>query len=550
MHNFFEHQEQGNRQAIHVRDFMIPVAQASFSLPKSTLPHHMDSKEFSSACQDSNKLEKALMRSGQFRVNTNLPHHSSGTYSSFAIRKGEDSSALSIEKRYPSVVRYLRFTCLTVYRRLFTFIVFLNLIALYIVLHQKTIRLDTLATAASTNILVAIIVRQDFLINGIFRLAWLVPWRVPLAVRRWIAKCYCYGGIHSGASVTGTAWWIGYSITLTISMAKQGLYFLPLLMTTWTILATLALVIVFALPGFRKAHHNIFEFTHRFLGWASILLFWAQLLLVVNQTAPPAQPLKTLVYTPTFWNLTCITVLVVHPWLTLRTWVFYPTVLSHHAIRLHFSQPVHKFSCLSISSSPLKEWHPFATFPTPPTHTQTSHRETSLLISDAGDWTHALIRRAQTLTTRSPAHLSTHGALQPPELRLWVKRTPIPGVLSLTTLFPRVLLITTGSGIGPCLSSLLARPAAQFVRLVWSTRAPAATYGAALVAAVYDADPGALVVDSDAMGRPDLVRVGHALFRALRAEAVFVLSNERVTRRVVCGLRGRGVPAMGPVFDS
>ncbi|OAG00072.1 uncharacterized protein CC84DRAFT_1231486 [Paraphaeosphaeria sporulosa] len=459
-------------------------------------------------------------------------------------------SASLPEKQYWSTVRYLRFTCLTVYRRLFTFLVLLNLIGLYIILHQTIVSLDTLATAASTNILIAILVRQDLFINGIFRLAWIVPWRVPLAVRRWIARCYCYGGIHSGAAMVGMVWWIGYSIVLTTQMVKQGLYSVQLLMTTWTILATLALIIVFALPGFRRTHHNIFEITHRFLGWASISLFWTQLLLFVNQTTPPGQFLETLLHTPTSWNLTCITVLVVHPWLTLRTWVFHPTVLSPHAVRLRFVRPVHKFSCLSISTHPLKEWHPFATFPTPPTSTQDSHLEGSILVSDAGDWTRALICHAQAITSGQPTHQPTNGGPRAPELRLWVKTTPVPGVLSLTTLFPRVLLITTGSGIGPCLSSLLARPAAQFVRLVWSTRSPAATYGAELVAAVYAADPGALVLDTDAMGRPDLVRVGYALFRALRAEAVFVLSNEKTTRRVVYGLRCRGVPAMGPVFDS
>ncbi|KAF2439313.1 hypothetical protein P171DRAFT_448164 [Karstenula rhodostoma CBS 690.94] len=501
MHNSFEQQQRWNQQAIQVRDRTMPVAQPSLSPPKLTPALHFDPEKFSSSRQDSNVPEKALVQSGRFRVNADCLDHINDMYSPHGIRKDEEIYTLLPGEQYSSAVRYLRFSFLTVYRRLFTFIVLLNLIPLCFILHQTTITLDTLATAASTNFLFAILIRQDFLINGVFRVAWLVPWRVPLAVRRWIARCYCYGGIHSGAAMAGTAWWTAFSVVSTMQMAKQGLYSIPLLMTTWTILATLTLIIVFALPGFRKTHHNMFELTHRFLGWTCILLFWAQLLLVINHTAPPAQLLTTLLHTPTSWNLTCITALVAYPWLTLRIWVFHPTVLSPHAIRLHFAHPVHKFSCLSISTSPLKEWHPFATFPTPTQNTQISHPDTStsILLSDAGDWTHALIRHAQSLT----AHHTRHNPA-PPQLRLWVKPTPIPGVLSLTTLFPRVLLITTGSGIGPCLSSLLARPAAQFVRLVWSARAPAATYGAALLGAVHAADPDALVVDTQALGRPDL----------------------------------------------
>lgn len=489
------------------------------------------------------------MQPGRHQVNVYHANHHNN-HSLYTVPHGKDASASLPQGQNLCVVRYLRYTLLTVYRRVFTFIVVLNLIPLYIVLHQRTVSLDTLATAASTNILIAIFVRQDVFINGIYRTAWIIPWRVPLAARKWIARCYCYGGIHSGAAMAGTAWWIGYSVMLTLHTTKQKLYTVSLLATAWTILAILALIIVLALPGIRKAHHNIFELTHRFMGWTSILLFWGQLLLVVNQAAPPAQFLATLLCTPTFWNLICITALILYPWLTLRTWMFYPTVLSSHAIRLHFVRHVHKFSCLSISTSPLREWHPFATFPSISTDTQPSPPENSILISDAGDWTHALIRHAQSLTNPRKTHHPKNSKPQPPVLRLWVKSTPTPGVLSLTTLFSRVVLITTGSGIGPCLSSLLVRPATQLVRLVWSTRAPTATYGAELVSTVYAADPGALVVDTDAMGRPDLVRVGYALFHALRAEAVFVLSNEEVTRRVVYGLRCRGVTALGPVFDS
>jgi ribosomal protein L14E/L6E/L27E len=35
-----------------------------------------------------------------------------------------------------------------------------------------------------------------------------------------------------------------------------------------------------------------------------------------------------------------------------------------------------------------------------------------------------------------------------------------------------------------------------------------------------------------------------------RGEAVVVISNQRVTRKVVYGLETRGVPAYGAIFDS
>jgi ketopantoate hydroxymethyltransferase len=59
-----------------------------------------------------------------------------------------------------------------------------------------------------------------------------------------------------------------------------------------------------------------------------------------------------------------------------------------------------------------------------------------------------------------------------------------------------------------------------------------------------------VVIDTDEMGRPDLVQVAWRCYKEVGAEAVFVLSNERVTRRVVRELEGRGVPAFGPIWDS
>lgn len=64
------------------------------------------------------------------------------------------------------------------------------------------------------------------------------------------------------------------------------------------------------------------------------------------------------------------------------------------------------------------------------------------------------------------------------------------------------------------------------------------------------ADLDAIVIDTSEMGRPDLVEVAWNTWKETRAEAVFVLSNESVTRKVVYGLESRGVPAFGPIWDS
>ncbi|KAF3033163.1 hypothetical protein E8E11_001898 [Didymella keratinophila] len=491
-------------------------------------------------------------------------------------------------KRYHPIIRNLRYSLFAVYQRLFACIFLLNLAAVLILLHlcswrySKAFQLNNLATFASSNFLLAILLRQDWLINLLFRTAWLIPWSLPLRVRCIIGRVYCYGGIHSGAAVAGTVWWIAFTCVLSWEGVTLGHYTPLLLVLTLVISSLLITIVLLSLPRVRARHHDVWELSHRFLGWFSIVLFWAQILLLTCHTSsllPEHSFVELIVRSPTFWNLIAITALLIYPWLLLRRWTFAATLLSDHALQLSFPNKVHKYSCLVLSDSPLREWHPFATFPSPLPGSSSLSGEgkgemgNSLVVSAAGDWTKSLIatvREKSRKQREEPAikrlsedenarrhdfsircdgrnDSSRHDTVA---MRFYVKSHPRAGVLSLSCLYKRVLILTTGSGIGPCLSSLLDRPSAQVARLVWSTRSPLQTYGQDMLTLVEKADPNALVLDTDAMGRPDLLSVAWRVYQAMEAEAVFVLSNESVTRKVVGGLERRGVPAFGPIWDS
>lgn len=128
------------------------------------------------------------------------------------------------------IIRNLRYTVFAVYQRLFTLILIINLIAVFIVLQYrlgqspKALDLANLATLASSNILLAIVFRQDWIINLLFRSAWIVPWSLPLRLRRIVSRVYCYGGIHSGAAVMGTIWWLLFTARMSWEGVTQGNY--------------------------------------------------------------------------------------------------------------------------------------------------------------------------------------------------------------------------------------------------------------------------------------------------------------------------------------
>lgn len=113
-----------------------------------------------------------------------------------------------------------------------------------------------------------------------------------------------------------------------------------------------------------------------------------------------------------------------------------------------------------------------------------------------------------------------------------------------------MVIVATGSGIGPVLSLLKGKRKLGGVRMLWSTKDPSLYYGQAILDDVYAVDPGAVVINTTILKRPNLLELAHKMYVDSQAEAVFVISNPRVTRKTVYGLESRGVPCFAPIFDS
>ncbi|OCL05747.1 hypothetical protein AOQ84DRAFT_298330 [Glonium stellatum] len=439
------------------------------------------------------------------------------------------------DKRQSRALRNLRHTFLNVYRRLFSLVFIANIIGLiWVVVKYRSsakLPLSDVATAASANIMVAILIRQDYIINLIFRTCWLIPHSAPLRIRRALAKVYEYGGVHSGAAFAGVMWFILLTAVITTKFLQGDLHYgNPIAFITYLLLLLFLVILTFTMPFLRTIprYHNYFEYTHRFFGWLSIALFWAEIvLLALSMHIAIQRPLwRILIELPTFWFLSITTIHIILPWLFLRHRHFTPEVLSKHALRLHFNTPVPRVTGLAIAKHPLGQWHPFATFPA----TTGQQDGGSLLISRAGDW--------------------TTDAILNPQTRYWVKGSPRTGVLSMATIFSRVVIVTTGSGIGPCLSFLMDPSKKTECSVLWSTPSPLQTYGEEVCDLVMRADPGARVIDTRKEGRPDMVALAYEMYVKMGAEAVFIISNPKLTRKVVYGMESRGVPAYGPIWDS
>lgn len=438
-------------------------------------------------------------------------------------------------RREPKIFANVRYNLLTLYRRLFTLVFFAN-VAVFIAIMTNHRTMVALINATAANLLVCGLARQPLVVNAIFLVACSMPRSTPLRLRRTAAEVYHYGGIHSGCGVASLVWYVAFVGVLSHRYwdpsTGPNTSSVTAVVLSYTILILLVAIITVAHPTVRRKRHDYFELTHRFSGWLVVALFFA-LLMVISLEASQSQhqPVgKILITLPAFWFLLITIIAIIQPWLLLRKVAVRTEPLSAHATRLHFDHTTTKFGKgIQLAKHPLRDWHGFATFPDTAPAGPHGIPSFSCVVSKAGDWTTETI--------------------QTPPTHLWKRGVLTYGFAYAMRVFRRVVVVTTGSGIGPCLSFLGDdnRPA---LRVLWQTRAPHRNYGEEVLDLVRRLDPTPILLNSDQCGRVDMVPIILQQVQEFDAEAVCVISNPLLTERIVYELEARGIPAFGPIFDS
>ena len=469
----------------------------------------------------------------------------SATMSSISLEKaivGDDLPDCTLPKKNGiHGWRWLRYRAMTVYQRLFSIILLANIVPFAIILWQSrrysfALPLPTLITAVTSNFLCSVLLRQDYVVDMLFFLASRLPTSFPLWLRQHFARIYHYGGVHSGCAVTATLWWIVFAIDATRYYIREtpisGRHYnvnTATVVITYLVLMLLVGILGMAHPAVRVRMHDQFEWAHRFFGWTAVGLVWVHLVVATTSLSAgdvgSANVGSGLAKTPSLYLITAITISIALPWIRLRKVNVIAEPLSKHAVRLHFDFfTPRKASSVAVrlTDRPMVEWHAFAGIFEP------GKKGFSVIVSRAGDWTGRIIDK--------------------PPTTLWTRGQPTSGVLAVVPLFKKIVLIATGSGIGPCIPVILDRGVE--CRILWSTKNPLKTYGQEILDNIYSMDPNAVVWDTDRQGRPDLLLLAYQLYRESGAECVVVISNAKVTGNLLYGLESRGVPAFGPIFDS
>ncbi|KAI5365466.1 putative ferredoxin-NADP reductase (FNR), nucleotide-binding domain-containing protein [Septoria linicola] len=442
------------------------------------------------------------------------------------------------EPKHGETYNKLRYRHFAVYQRLFACVLAINIafIAIFAGLRSKKESMfmaNDALNAVSVNIIVCLLMRQEHCINVIFRTILSLPHSCSISIRRHAAKVYCHGGMHSACGISALLWYIFFAVLATDISWMNSTYELVVPALSGVILFFLLILTIASTPWFRREYHNVWEVLHRFVGWFSVAILWGQLFCInANFSWLYSEHFgRMLVKTPSFWMLIVITLLLIYPWLYLRKVFFVAEKISSHAIQLRFKtkKPIPSCVGMSLSDSPFIENHKFATIPAP--DKQPGY---SVIVATNGDWTKRLCE-------------------SPPKY-LWTRGIPTLGVARVAKIFRRVVLVATGTGIGPLMSFFNAHPD-WAMRIVWSARFPCVSYGQQNISSVLRADNNAIIIDTKRTNlkekdMPNLVSVTYAAYRDFEAEAVVVISNPAVTNEIVYSLEKRKVPAYGAIWDS
>ena len=330
-----------------------------------------------------------------------------------------------------------------------------------------------------------------------------------------------FGGIHSGCGISSLIWLIYSAVHLA---ADHFLFTVWVKICGYALLSMVVLSCVSATPVLRFKYHNLFEHTHRYLGWSSLAVM---LVFIILLYGGPTYDWRSFLGTYWLWLTVAAIVLVALPWCCVAPVTVVAEIPASKRITLlKFPGYVRTGLYGRISRHFLSEWHVFGCF------SQDAKEGLHYMICSAvGDFTKALVE-------------------QPP-VRLYTRLIKFPGFSYCHRMYHRGVAICTGAAIGVFISLFSNKGLTNF-SLIWVGSKFEETYGSAVVSMLRKGCPEdkLTLYDTSVHGRPNLVCLAAEAYHKQKAEVVFCVSNLVGTRSIVQGCRQQGIPAFGPIWDA
>ena len=390
---------------------------------------------------------------------------------------------------------------------------------------------STASKVSSVNLLTARLARNEHIIRALFHVFVnnCLAKSAPLSVRRLFARLYCYGGIHNGCVIAGLFW-----SSVVYLLESQPAWRHPA--GRWTSLTGtifVSLMILFDLPWLKQQHHDLFEWLREVLNLAVYLVSCYRLII-----QPPRNDLSQ------YLILALDLLLMIDPWNSFKLRSVQAEFLSSSALRLTFNEGLGSYGkTVRITNRLSIDSHQYVMFPD---LKNVKSKRFSIVISNARG---------------SPGKLISEAAFIPFK-SIYVMGRPKHGLVCVTGLFRKALLVCTGASVTAALSVLAQKPD-HGLTVIWSVRNPVKTFGVAICDSVRRMSD-AIIIDTAAEGqRVNLgavvfgewnrqraaVKIGYAQ-RSNMYEAVIVVSDPCTTQRVVSALEHVGIPTYGASSHS
>ena len=233
------------------------------------------------------------------------------------------------------------------------------------------------AEVALANLTATIVVRNELLLISLYHAFNYIPC--------WKFQCHrmlhSIGGLHVGAGVATFIWILLYMSNMYSKDVFSGTAEDWILFVTVAIIALcLLLMIVTALRPVRVRYHNVWEYTHRFVGWFSLAI-----LVVHVVTKAFIQPVPLAIFSTPLPYLTFICLIsVFYVWFTIRK-VKVQTITGNGIAIIKFpGKPTMKDGTVARISKNCLQWHAFSI-------AMTNQSEFGVIIAGTGDWTQSLV---------------------------------------------------------------------------------------------------------------------------------------------------------------
>lgn len=232
------------------------------------------------------------------------------------------------------------------------------------------------------------------------------------------------------------------------------------LLITATILPLgITIIILFALRPLRERFHNIWEYTHRYVGWTVI----ADLIIHLGLKAATLDAPEQLFYTSLPYLTFACFISIFYIWLAVRRANVSIQANRSVAVLTFPGAPTMRSGTFARISRDGFQWHAFSV-----AMTDLEKRQFSLIVGGAGDWTTGLINDA--LGSQGPERIYIRGVCPPGFM--YMHRAYKKGEFvsnhhdhqSSHELGP-VVTICTGAGIAPALPQIEQRT--SDIMLIW-----------------------------------------------------------------------------------